>query len=455
MADPKPPQNDKGKKARSFGPYALFLFVLAAIMIAYGGRDAWTHRVELSLDEYRFALYTFQVASQSVTPSEIEGKFKNRPKEIFFVKVKDLDDKQAQQYQELAAVGSFSEITPAQLSEAIGKGYLSVTDARHLTAYESHPVDPQNPGETAHSVPLQQDRYFVRAEAKSKTAWTGDGNPPAWLPEKTGQAWYEVKEVGDSGALIGALKGAGANIESLDFNITKEGGTSVKDPSSFWQSFLLLWGPWLLILVFFFLFLRQMRNQGSAGGVMSFGRSRAQLYTKENHTNVTFDDVAGSDEAKEEVKEIVEFLKNPGPLHAPGRAHPARRAARRRPRAAARRCSPRPSPARPTCRSSRSPARTSSRCSSASARAACATSSSRRTTTRPASSSWTRSTPSDGAAARASAAATTSASRRSTRSWSRWTASTPTRASSSSPPPTAPTCSTRRSCARAASTARS
>ena len=312
MAETKPPQNDKGKKARSFGPYALFLFVLAAIMIAYGGRDAWQHRVELSLDEYRYALYTGQVQSQSVTPSEIEGKFKNRAKETFFVKVKDLDDKQAQAYQELAAVGIYYEITPAQLGEGISKGYLSVTDARHLTAYEMRPGEPQAPEVTARSVSLQLDRYFVRAEAKGKAAWTGEGNAPAWIPERTGQAWYEVKEVNDSGALLAVLRGAGSRIETLDFNITKEGGTSVKDPSSFWQSFLLLWGPWLLILVFFFLFLRQMRNQGSAGGVMSFGRSRAQLYTKENHTNVTFDDVAGADEAKEEVKEVVEFLKSPG-----------------------------------------------------------------------------------------------------------------------------------------------
>src|SRR5262249_9091343 len=79
--------------------------------------------------------------------------------------------------------------------------------------------------------------------------------------------------------------------------------------SSFWGSILLLWGPWVLIFVFFLIFMRQMRSQGAAGGVMSFGRSRAQLYSKENHTNVTFDDVAGADEAKEEVREIVEFLK--------------------------------------------------------------------------------------------------------------------------------------------------
>jgi cell division protease FtsH len=45
--------------------------------------------------------------------------------------------------------------------------------------------------------------------------------------------------------------------------------------------------------------------------VLSFGRSRASLYTKENRTNVTFDDVAGMEEAKAEVREIIEFLKNP------------------------------------------------------------------------------------------------------------------------------------------------
>ena len=46
--------------------------------------------------------------------------------------------------------------------------------------------------------------------------------------------------------------------------------------------------------------------------MLSFGRSRAALYTKENRTNITFDDVAGMTEAKAEVKEIIEFLKNPG-----------------------------------------------------------------------------------------------------------------------------------------------
>ncbi len=71
-------------------------------------------------------------------------------------------------------------------------------------------------------------------------------------------------------------------------------------------------GPWLLVLaIVWFFILRQMRSPGGSGGVLSFGRSRAALYTKENRTNITFDDVAGMDEAKAEVREIIEFLKNP------------------------------------------------------------------------------------------------------------------------------------------------
>jgi cell division protease FtsH len=72
-------------------------------------------------------------------------------------------------------------------------------------------------------------------------------------------------------------------------------------------------GPYILVIaiVWFFIF-RQMRSPGSGGGVLSFGRSRAAVYTKENRTNVTFEDIAGAVEAKDEVREVIEFLKHPG-----------------------------------------------------------------------------------------------------------------------------------------------
>ena len=66
--------------------------------------------------------------------------------------------------------------------------------------------------------------------------------------------------------------------------------------------------PILLIIAFLFLIMRQM--QGGGGRAMGFGKSRAKLLT-EKHGRVTFDDVAGVDEAKEDLQEIVEFLRDP------------------------------------------------------------------------------------------------------------------------------------------------
>ena len=67
----------------------------------------------------------------------------------------------------------------------------------------------------------------------------------------------------------------------------------------------------LLVIFFYFMVLRPFRGAGGVpGGVLSFGRSRARLANKERPT-VTFDDVAGIEEAKDEVREIIEFLKDP------------------------------------------------------------------------------------------------------------------------------------------------
>ncbi len=83
-----------------------------------------------------------------------------------------------------------------------------------------------------------------------------------------------------------------------------------QDESSFWNSVLFSWLPFLLLIVIWIIFMRQM--QAGGGKAFSFGRSRARLFNREEGKKVTFKDVAGIEESKEEVREIIEFLKDPG-----------------------------------------------------------------------------------------------------------------------------------------------
>ncbi|MCB2017026.1 MAG: ATP-dependent metallopeptidase FtsH/Yme1/Tma family protein, partial [Hydrogenophaga sp.] len=83
-----------------------------------------------------------------------------------------------------------------------------------------------------------------------------------------------------------------------------------REEGSLLMTLLVSWGPMLLLIGVWIYFMRQMQG-GGKGGAFSFGKSKARMLD-ENNNSVTFADVAGCDEAKEEVKEVVDFLKDPG-----------------------------------------------------------------------------------------------------------------------------------------------
>ncbi|TDE16267.1 ATP-dependent zinc metalloprotease FtsH [Dyadobacter psychrotolerans] len=86
----------------------------------------------------------------------------------------------------------------------------------------------------------------------------------------------------------------------------------VVDTRNDWTSFLGTWGFFIvMILVMYFILGRMSGGVGPGGQIFNIGRSRATLFDAENKVKITFNDVAGLDEAKEEIKEIVEYLQSP------------------------------------------------------------------------------------------------------------------------------------------------
>ncbi len=131
-----------------------------------------------------------------------------------------------------------------------------------------------------------------------------------------------VAEVKIQGKKITGMKSSGEKFQvytpddpKLVDNLISKGvevNAEPPDESPWYMTLLLSWFPMLLLIGVWIFFMRQMQGGGGGGrgGAMSFGRSKARLINEET-AKVTFDDVAGVDEAKEELSEVVDFLREP------------------------------------------------------------------------------------------------------------------------------------------------
>ncbi len=147
---------------------------------------------------------------------------------------------------------------------------------------------------TMSSRSISYSDFIQKVDAGDVTSVVLDGERVT-LRTKDGTTFVAIKPDGEevSNRLID--KGVEVRVEPQE-------QSGVMSLISIWLPFIVLIGVWIF-------FMNRMQG-GGRGGAMGFGKSRAKLLT-EKHGRVTFDDVAGIDEAKEELEEIVEFLRNP------------------------------------------------------------------------------------------------------------------------------------------------
>jgi len=149
-----------------------------------------------------------------------------------------------------------------------------------------------------------------KSEAMSYTAFIG----------KVNQGMVDDVTIQDKQA-IGHYRDASGNVTRFELELPDdptlvkrlvESNVEVKashKEESLFLTILISWFPMLLLIGVWIFFMRQMQG-GGKGGAMGFGKSKAKLLT-EHKDRVTFDDVAGCDEAKQEVTEVIEFLRDP------------------------------------------------------------------------------------------------------------------------------------------------